>query len=190
MLNLVIFGPPGSGKGTQAVHIQNKYGLIPLSTGEMLRQEVAAQSDLSQIVSDCMASGQLVPDEMISQILKKAIKNNLAQGNGFIFDGFPRNGEQAQILENILKELGMEIGLAINLSASDPELIRRIILRGHSSGRIDDNEEVVKERLIVYRDNVNDLLDFYQKRNLLKEINGEGTPQEVFDKIIELIDKI
>lgn len=190
MLNLVIFGPPGSGKGTQAMHIKEKYGLLPLSTGEILRKEIALKTNLGQQVEGFMASGQLVPDELMSAVLKKALEANLSQGNGFIFDGYPRNGAQAQILEEALASLGLTIDLTINLTASDPELIKRILLRGQTSGRADDNEIVIKERLEIYRANVSDLIDFYQTRGKLHEVNGEGSPQEVFDRVIEIIDKV
>ncbi len=189
MLNLVIFGPPGYGKGTQAAHIKEKYGLLPLSTGEILRKEIALKTDLGQKVESFVVSGKLVPDELVSEVLKKALAVNLSQANGFIFDGFPRNGEQAQILETALASLDLKIDLAVNLTASDSELVKRILLRGETSGRADDNEIVIKERLEIYRENVSDLMKFYQTRGKLREVYGEGSPQDVFDRVIELIDK-
>src|SRR5680860_497407 len=150
MLNLVIFGPPGSGKGTQATHIKEKYGLIHLSTGEMLRHEIALKTPLGLKVESLVVGGQLVPDELVTEVLKKALTEKMLQGNGFIFDGFPRNGEQAQILEDALKSLNLDINVAIDLTASDSELIKRILLRGETSGRTDDNEIVIKERLEIY----------------------------------------
>lgn len=188
MLNLVIFGPPGSGKGTQATHIKEKYGLLHLSTGEMLRKEITSKTALGQEVEAIVASGQLVPDELVSQVLKKALAEKIKEGNGFIFDGFPRNGEQAEILEGALTSLGLHIDLAINLNVSDEELIHRILLRGETSGRADDNEEVIKDRLEIYRNNVSNLIDFYQSRNLLNEVHGEGSPVEVFERLTKLID--
>lgn len=189
MLNLVIFGPPGSGKGTQAAHIQQKYGLLHLSTGEILRKEMALQTALGQKVESFVISGQLVPDDLITKVLEKALAENMSHGNGFIFDGFPRNGEQAQILEDALSPLGLEINLAINLTASDSELIKRILLRGETSGRADDNEIVIKERLEIYHKNVSDLINFYQTRGKLFEVHGEGSPKEVFERITKLIDQ-
>jgi adenylate kinase len=189
MLNLVIFGPPGSGKGTQATHIKEKYGLLHLSTGEMLRNEIAAKTDLGQKVESFVINGQLVPDELVTEVLKKALAEKLSQGNGFIFDGFPRNGEQAQILEDALNSLNLDINIAINLTASDPELIKRILLRGKTSGRADDNEIVIKDRLEIYRNNVTNLINFYQEKGKLYEVDGEGTPQEVFERITKLIEK-
>ena len=189
MLNLVIFGPPGSGKGTQATHIKEKYGLLHLSTGEMLRHEIASKTALGLEVENFVINGQLVPDELVTEVLKKALAEKLSQGNGFIFDGFPRNGEQAKILEDALSSLNLDITIAINLVASDTELIRRILLRGETSGRADDNEIVIKERLEIYRKNVSDLITFYKTRNKLYEVHGEGSPQEVFERITQLIEK-
>lgn len=189
MLNLVIFGPPGSGKGTQATHIKEKYGLLHLSTGEMLRHEIASKTALGLEVENLVANGQLVPDELVTEVLKKALAEKMSQGNGFIFDGFPRNGDQAQILEDALNSLNLEINVAINLTVSDPELIKRILLRGETSGRADDNEIVIKERLEIYRKNADKLIKFYQKLDKLYEVNGEGSPQEVFERITKLIAK-
>lgn len=189
MLNLVIFGPPGSGKGTQASYIKEEYNLLHLSTGEMLRHEIALKTELGMKIEHLVITGQLVPDELVTEVLKKALAEKISQGNGFIFDGFPRNGEQAKILEDALKSLKLEINLAINLTASDSELIRRILLRGETSGRADDNEIVIKERLEIYRKNVSDLVSFYQKIDKLHEVDGEGTPQEVFKRITKLVEK-
>lgn len=189
MLNLVIFGPPGSGKGTQAAYIKEKYGLLHLSTGEMLRHEIALKTDLGLQVENLVINGQLVPDELVTEVLKKALAEKISQGNGFIFDGFPRNSQQAQILETALNFLNLDINIAINLSASDSELIKRILLRGETSGRADDNEIVIKERLEIYRQNVSGLINFYQKLDKLYEVNGEGAPKDVFERITKLIEK-
>lgn len=190
MLNLVIFGPPGSGKGTQSTHIQQKYGLLHFSTGEMLRKEISSQTDLGKNVEKFIVNGQLVPDKLVTEILKNELAKNLNKGNGFIFDGFPRNSQQAQMLENALSDLNLEINLAINLVASDKELIKRILLRGETSGRVDDNQEVIQERLEIYRENVADLINFYQTRNKLKEVSGENSPTEVFKIITKLIKQV
>ncbi len=189
MLNLVIFGPPGSGKGTQATHIKEKYGLLHLSTGEMLRHEIASKTALGLEIENIVSSGQLVPDELVTEVLQKTLAEKMSQGNGFIFDGFPRNEDQAQILEDALNSLNLEVNIAINLTVSEPELIKRILLRGETSGRADDNEIVIKERLEIYRKNADKLIKFYQNLDKLYEVNGEGSPQEVFQRITKLVEK-
>ena len=189
MLNLVIFGPPGSGKGTQATHIKEKYGLLHLSTGEMLRHEITSKTALGLEIENIISSGQLVPDELVTEVLQKALAEKMSQGNGFIFDGFPRNEDQAQILEDALNSLNLEVNIAINLTVSEPELIKRILLRGETSGRADDNEIVIKERLEIYRKNADKLIKFYQNLDKLYEVNGEGSPQEVFQRITKLVEK-
>lgn len=189
MLNLVIFGPPGSGKGTQATHIKEKYGLLHLSTGEMLRHEIASKTALGLEIENIVSSGQLIPDELVTEVLQKALAEKMSQGNGFIFDGFPRNEDQAQILEDALNSLNLEVNIAINLTVSEPELIKRILLRGETSGRADDNEIVIKERLEIYRKNADKLIKFYQNLDKLYEVNGEGSPQEVFQRITKLVEK-
>lgn len=189
MLNLVIFGPPGSGKGTQATHIKEKYGLKHLSTGEMLRHEVALKTPLGLEVGELINNGQLVSDELMTEVLKNTVSEKIDTVKGFIFDGFPRTGNQAKLLEEVLKSFNEETDVVINLTVSDNELIKRIILRGETSGRADDNETIIKERLEIYRQNVDDIIKFYQKIGKLYEVNGEGTPQEVFSRITELIDK-
>lgn len=188
MLNLVIFGPPGSGKGTQAAYIKEKYELLHLSTGEMLRREIGLKTELGLKIEPLVSTGQLVPDDLVTQVLNKSLTEKASKGNGFIFDGFPRSFEQAQILEDSLHAFNLEIDLAINLTASDPELIKRILIRGKSSGRIDDNEAVIKERLEVYRDNIRQLISFYENKNILYEVDGGGSPLEVFERITKLIE--
>lgn len=189
MLNLVIFGPPGSGKGTQATYLKEKYELYHLSTGEILRQEIAAKTELGQKAAAFVNSGQLVPDELVGEIIKKVLLEKINHESGFIFDGYPRNGKQALTLENILSSLGLKIDLALDLTASDEELIKRIVLRGQTSGRTDDNEAVVKERLEIYHENADDLVSFYENRHLLHEVDGEGEPAVVFSRINQLIEQ-
>lgn len=189
MLNLVIFGPPGSGKGTQAAHIKEKYGLKHLSTGEMLRHEVALKTPLGLEVGKLINNGQLVSDELITEVLRNAVKEKIETVPGFIFDGFPRTGNQAESLEEVLKSFDEKVDIVISLKVSDDELIKRILLRGETSGRADDNETIIKERLEIYRQNVNDIMGFYQKNGKLHEVDGEGSPQEVFIRITELINR-
>ncbi len=189
MLNLVIFGPPGSGKGTQAVHIKEKYGLKHISTGEMLRHEIALKTPLGSEVGELINNGHLVSDELMTAVLKNAVAEKIGTVQGFIFDGFPRTGNQAKSLEEVLESFNEEIDVVISLRVSDDELIKRIILRGETSGRADDNEAVIRERLEIYHKNVDDIMDFYKNNGKLHEVDGEGAPQEVFARITKLIDR-
>lgn len=189
MFNLIIFGPPGSGKGTQAKLIEAEYGLIHISTGEMLRREISLQSDLGQEVEKFVKNGLLVPDELMSAVLKKDLSKKIHLKKGFILDGFPRNREQALILEKIFSDLKIRLKLAIDLTASDEELVKRLVLRGKISGRVDDREDVIKDRLRIYHQNVKDLIDFYATQNKLLRVNGEGDPENIFSKIKKILDK-
>ena len=183
MLNLIIFGPPGSGKGTQAKLIESEYDLLHISTGEILRKEISLQSELGQEVEKFVKNGLLVPDELMSAVLKKDLSEKINLKKGFILDGFPRNKEQALILEEIFADLKIKVDLAIDLTANDEELIKRLVLRGKLSGRADDKEDIIKDRLKIYHKNIKDLIDFYASQNKLLRINGEGSPEDIFSRI-------
>lgn len=188
MLNLVIFGPPGSGKGTQAAYLATKYNLVHLSTGAILRQEIISGSKLGNEVKSFMSQGELVPDELMSQVVAEAAAENLSLGGGLIFDGYPRNGEQALVLDGIVDQLKTKIDLALNLTASDEELVKRVLLRAATSKRVDDTEEIIRHRLKVYQEHAENLISFYREQNKLIEIAGEGQPLEVLQRIVEAID--
>ncbi len=188
MLNLVIFGPPGSGKGTQAAYLATKYNLVHLSTGEILRQEIISGSALGAKVKDFMSRGELVPDQLMSQVVAEGAAENLSLGGGLIFDGYPRNDEQAIVLDKIMSDLQTKIDLAINLTASDEELVKRVLLRAATSKRVDDTEDVIRHRLEVYQEHAENLISFYRQQDKLVEVPGEGEPLEVLQRIVSAID--
>jgi len=189
MLNVVIFGAPGSGKGTQSELIISKYGLFHISTGEILRQEIQKQTELGVIAEGYITAGQLVPDELIIKILAEKIDSN-TDAKGFIFDGFPRTMAQGEALDNLLREKNTSIIAVLNLVVEEKELISRLTKRGEESGRTDDNPEVIKKRLDVYRNQTEPLIDYYKKKGKLFNIKGNNEIRYVFDKIVEMLDRL
>ncbi len=189
MLNIVLFGPPGSGKGTQATNIITKYNLVHLSTGDMLRAEIAAQTKLGLEAKALMDKGELVPDAVVIGMIENKLDSNKA-ANGFVFDGFPRTVAQAIALDDLLEKHNAPIKTVLSLKVSEEELTRRILERGKTSGRSDDqNEEIVRNRVVEYRNKTAPLADFYAKQNKLVDIAGEGTVEEIFGLLSEEIDK-
>lgn len=174
-MHLLIFGPPGAGKGTQAEIIAKKHNLIHLSSGELLRQEIAA-SRLGQEISELLKLGQLVPNELINQLLQdNLLKINLGKNNGqqgIIIDGYPRNLDQAMFLDELLSKNEEKVTAILNLELSHEEAINRILSRGTKSGRTDDNLETVTKRLKIYEAETKPVLDYYQKQGKLMNING------------------
>lgn len=189
MLNIVIFGAPGSGKGTQSEKIVEKYHVTHISTGEVLRQEIENRSDLGKLADKYMSQGQLVPDnyviKMLDEFLDKKKKNV-----GNIFDGFPRTLMQGIALDEILENKNNEIKIVISLEVEDNVLIDRLIKRGEVSGRNDDTPETIKSRLQVYYEQTAQLKDFYAKQGKLIKIDGVGTVDTVFSRIEEEIDQL
>lgn len=192
MLNIIICGAPGSGKGTQSALIKDKYNLLHLSTGDLLRAEIAAKSDLGRVAESYIANGQLVPDSMIIDILDKAISEREAADtyNGLILDGFPRTVAQAEALEGLLKKHGKELSVLLDLSVDEAELIDRLIKRGQTSGRSDDNLETIKKRLDVYHEKTEPVNDYYKKQGKYVAIPGMGSIDEIFRRICEAIEKL
>lgn len=189
MLNLVIFGAPGAGKGTQGENISKKYNLKHLSTGEMFREEINKKTELGEKIKNYLSQGDLVPDEIVIDVIENKIKENNCQG--FIFDGFPRTTQQAESLDRCLKENGEKIDLAIILETPEKELIKRLLNRASESKRIDDaNEEIIKNRLSVYKEKTFPVTEHYKKQNKLVSINGVGNINEISQQIIKEIDKI
>lgn len=183
MFNLILFGPPGSGKGTQSEKLIARYGLKHLSTGDLLRSEIAAQTPLGIEAKSFMDKGQLVPDEVVIGMISSALDSN-PDAKGFLFDGFPRTEAQAEALDKLLKLKKTAIHLMLALDVSEAELIKRLLGRGKTSGRSDDtNEDVIKARIVEYHKKTTPVADYYMKFDKVKHIEGEGTVDEIFAAI-------
>jgi adenylate kinase len=188
MLNIIICGAPGCGKGTQSDLIVDKYKLTHLSTGDLLRKEIAKKSDLGLEAESYISKGNLVPDKMIIDILSKAISEQTGNCKGIILDGFPRTVAQAEALETMMANLNKEITLLIDLKVDTQELIERLLLRGKTSGRSDDNMETIKKRLEVYEQKTAPVSDFYKNKNKYAAVHGMGTIDEIFGRISTVLD--
>ncbi len=189
MFNLILFGPPGSGKGTQSEKIIEKYGLKHLSTGDILRSEIARQTPLGMEAKKLMDKGQLVPDEVVIGMISSSIEAN-TQARGFLFDGFPRTVAQAEALDKLLKLKGTQINAMISLLVTEEELMKRLLNRGLTSGRSDDtNEEVIKNRIAEYKSKTAVVADYYKKFDKFFEVKGEGSIDEIFNAICKEIEK-
>ena len=188
MLNIIICGAPGCGKGTQSDLIVKKYSLTHLSTGDLLRKEIAEKSELGQIADSYISKGNLVPDKMIIDILLKNIENQANDSNGIILDGFPRTVAQAEALEIKLNEMNKEISVLIDVKVDEEELIKRLIMRGETSGRSDDNLVTIKKRLDVYHRLTKPVNEFYKNSGKYVSIDGMGTIAEIFDRISSTMD--
>ena len=190
MLNLVLFGPPGAGKGTQSNLLIDKYDLVHLSTGDILRGEIAAGTVLGLEAKTLMDRGDLVPDEVVIGMISSKLDNN-TNANGFIFDGFPRTTAQAEALDNLLDEKGTSISAMLSLIVADEELIRRLLARGESSGRADDqNKSIIANRINEYNNKTAPLKDYYSTQNKLSEIKGNGTVEDIASKLNNVIDTL
>lgn len=190
MLNLILFGPPGAGKGTQSKKIIEKYSLIHLSTGDLLRSEVAAATPLGLKARDLMSQGKLVPDEIVVGMIDNKLKSN-PDAKGFVFDGFPRTVAQAEALDKILTDNGQSISQMVELKVDDQELINRILERGKTSGRPDDQHEgLIESRLEVYKTETAPVADHYKTQGKYAEIEGVGTIDNIFDSLCSKIDAL
>lgn len=189
MLNLVLFGPPGSGKGTQSAKLIEKYKLVHLSTGDILRGEIAGQTPLGLEAKKKMDKGELVPDEVVIGMISNKLDAN-ANATGFIFDGFPRTTAQAEALDNLLTKKGTAITVMLSLDVEKQELVNRLLNRGKDSGRADDqNIDVIENRIAVYNKETAVVGDYYKKQNKLQLIQGMGSVDEIFDRLSKAIDK-
>src|SRR6266496_3882361 len=189
MFNLILFGPPGSGKGTQSEKLVEKYGLIHLSTGNLLREEIANQTPLGLEAKNFMDKGQLVPDEVVIAMIDSCLEHH-KQAVGFLFDGFPRTAAQAQALDKLLSLKKSEIALVLALEVSEEELVKRLLNRGKTSGRSDDtNEKIIHQRFTVYNNETAPIAEHYKKLKRFQSIKGEGSVEEIFDSLCQAIDK-
>jgi adenylate kinase len=188
MFNLILFGPPGSGKGTQSERLISKYGLKHLSTGDLLRSEISGQTPLGLAAKSYMDKGQLVPDEVVIEMISSALDNN-PQAHGFLFDGFPRTTAQAEALDKLLAQKGTSIAIVLALQVSQHELVKRLLNRGLTSGRSDDvNEEIIAARIAEYEKKTAAVADHYRKYEKVVYVHGEGDVDEIFGSLSKEID--
>jgi adenylate kinase len=188
-MNIIIFGPPGAGKGTQSNFIVKKFHLHQLSTGELLRKEIKDRTELGKQISSIINSGNLVSNEIVSDLIEKYISNKIYKSR-LIFDGYPRNLNQATNLDNLLNKYDQKIDIALKLSVSLETIKKRILERKSLEKRADDSEEIVIKRYEMYEKNINPVIDFYKQTNLLKVVNGETTISEISNEISGLIESI
>lgn len=189
MLNIVIFGPPGSGKGTQSEKIIAKYGLAHISTGDILRQEIKEKTELGKQAQSYIDKGELVPDATIIDMLEKKLET-LNNEQGVIFDGFPRTVDQAGALKKMLQKRGEDVNVMLNLEVGREELIQRLLKRGEVSGRSDDNLETIEKRIHVYEEQTSPVIEFYKAEGSYHAIPGEGSIDEIFERISNAIDSV
>lgn len=188
MVNLILFGPPGSGKGTQSANIIEKYGLLHLSTGDLLRSEIADKTPLGMEAKKFMDQGNLVPDEVVIGMISSKLDAN-PDARGFIFDGFPRTTAQADALDKLLSLKKTAISMVLSLEVPEDELVRRLLERGQTSGRSDDaNEDVVKNRIVEYHNKTAPVADHYAKFGKLRKVKGDGTIEATFELLCKEID--
>lgn len=189
MLNIVLFGPPGAGKGTQAEFLINSYKLIHLSTGDLLRSEIAAGSRLGMEAKAFMDKGELVPDEVVIGMIENKLEAN-KNANGFIFDGFPRTTDQAKALDALLNRLGTPITAMLSLEVEKKELIDRLLSRGKNSGRADDQDQsIIENRISVYNEKTSPLIEYYKKQDKYYGIDGMGSIEDIAGRLKEVIEK-
>ncbi len=189
MLNIVIFGAPGSGKGTQSAMIVERFGVNHISTGDVLRNEIKNGTELGKVAKGYIDQGQLLPDALIIDILASVL-DGLKDSKGVIFDGFPRTIPQAEALKKMLAERGQQVSAMLDLDVPEAELIDRLVKRGQDAGRADDNLETIKKRLVVYNEQTSPLKDYYKTEGLYNHINGVGALDDIFNEIAAVISKL
>lgn len=190
MINLILFGPPGSGKGTQAQKLIEKYGLIHISTGDLFRYEIGNDTPLGRQAKAFISKGELVPDSVTIGMLRNKVEAH-PEARGFIFDGFPRTIAQAKALNDLLAEKGTSVIALVALKVDDAEIIQRIKLRGATSGRSDDSDEnIIRNRITVYKNETSPVFDFYAAKGKSHSINGIGSIDEIFERLSAAIDRM
>ena len=190
MLNLILFGPTGAGKGTQSEQLIDAYDLKHISTGDLLRAERKAGTELGVKANEYIAKGELVPDEVVVGMVRNFMKEH-SSSKGFIFDGFPRTTPQAEALDNLLAEFGAKIDVVLGLEVNEDELVKRLLLRGETSGRADDqSEETIRNRFEEYQTKTLPLMDYYTKKNSYVGVNGMGEIDQIQTSLIEEINKV
>lgn len=189
MFNLILFGPPGSGKGTQSEKIVERFGLIHLSTGNLLRQEISEKTPLGMEAKNFMDKGQLVPDEVVIGMIDSCLEKHPG-AKGFLFDGFPRTIAQAEALDKLLALKKTGITKVVALEVSEDELVRRLLERGKTSGRSDDTDEsVIRKRFAVYKGETEPVAEYYAEQDKLERIPGEGSVEDIFQQLSSIVEK-
>ena len=190
MINIVLFGKPGAGKGTQAIFLKSKYDLVHISTGDLFRFNIKNETELGILAKSYLDNGDLVPDKVTIDMLENEVDNN-PNAKGFIFDGFPRTVSQAEALDIFLEVKRMRITATLSLEAEDDILIKRLLERGKSSGRVDDQDESkIKNRFEEYNQKTAPLINYYKRQNKFHSINGIGSIEEITERLTQLIDQL
>lgn len=180
---IVLFGAPGSGKGTQSARLIDEYGLYHISTGELLRQHIKNGTELGKVADGYISKGQLIPDDLMIRILDETLDKEASGKNGVVFDGFPRTIPQADALKQLLRRRGYDLSAVVGLEVPEDELVTRMLQRGKETGRADDNIETIKNRLKVYHDQTAQLREYYIKEGKYLPVNGHGVVDEIFGNI-------
>ncbi len=189
MLNIALFGPPGAGKGTQSKLLVEKYNLTYISTGDILRKEIAEKSDLGLQAKSIIESGGLVSDDIMAKIIEYNINKN-RNSNGILFDGFPRTTVQAVILDDLLNKMGLHLSCMISLAVPQQELIHRLLERAKIEGRKDDTPEAINVRLREYEEKTTPVAKYYEEKGIYYPVNGTGTVNSIFERLTETIDRV